>query len=470
MPLKTLAALVLGLFLVGEGRAATRPNIVFITSDDHRWDALGAAGNRAVLTPALDRLVADGVYFRQATVHVSQCLPSRATLLTGLTAHQHGALSHAFQRPEAMRRDAWSDLPTLPGLLRQAGYSTVLVGKWHLEADPWKAGFSRVERWLPSGGALYKDPELARGESREMVEMKGFTQEIFAEDAIAFLTSGEAKAKPFFLWLAFTAPHHSFGPNPSHVEAHYKGKSVAELLPAGFPGNIPMNDWLHYYESVTALDEQVGRVREALAKAGLADNTVLVFLGDNGFMMGQRGVGAEGTAGKAVPYEGSVRVPLIIQGLPGQPAVTDLPASTLDVPPTLLRLAGVEPPASWPGRDFLAALRKAPGAPLEDAFLEWADESGGRFQPFRSVRTPRHKLIVWKEPGKPDELYDLTADPAEEKNLIADPAAKPVREDLEARLWRWLEKTADPAREWPKLAKTEAEPKARKVGAETPQL
>jgi arylsulfatase A-like enzyme len=450
MPRKAIAGLALSLFLAGGAWAAERPNIVFITSDDHRWDALGAAGNRAVHTPALDRLAADGVYFRQATVHVSQCLPSRATLLTGLTAHQHGALSHQHQRPEAMRRDAWSDRPTLPGLLRQAGYTTVLTGKWHLEADPWRTGFSHVRRWFPLGAPLYKDPLLAQGESREMVEVKGYTQEIFSQDAITFLESPEAKARPFFLWLAFTAPHVPFEPNPPHLEALYKDKPVADLLPAGFPKDIKMHDWRRYYQAVSALDEQVGRVREAIAKAGLAETTVLVFLGDNGFMMGQRGIGAEGAAGKAVPYEASVRVPFLAvgPGLGNLPKVNDLPASTLDLPPTLLALAGVEPPASWPGRNLLTAK-------IEDAFIEWADdEEGGRFPPFRMVRTARHKLIVLKDPGKPDELYDQVSDPAEEKNLIADPAAQEVKKDLEARLRSWLDRTADPAKKWPKPALT----------------
>lgn len=449
MPRKTIAGVVLCLFLAGGAGAAERPNIVFITSDDHRWDALGAAGNRAVHTPALDRLAADGIYFRQATVHASQCLPSRATLLTGLTAHQHGAFSHQRQRPDVMRRDAWSGLPTLPGLLRQAGYTTVLTGKWHLEADPWRTGFSHVRRWFPQGAPPYKDPLLAWGESRETSEVKGYTQEIFSEDAIAFLKSPEARAKPFFLWLAFTAPHFPFEPNPPHLEAHYKDKPVTGLLPAGFPKDVPkMQDWRLYYQSVSALDEQVGRVREAIAKAGLAETTVLIFLGDNGFMMGQRGLGAEGAAGKAVPYEGSVRVPLLAvgPGLGSFPKVNDLPVSTLDLPPTFLALAGLEAPASWPGRNLLTAK-------IDDAFIEWADdEDGGRFPPFRMVRTPRHKLIVWKDPGKADELYDLVADPAEEKNLIADPAAQEVRKDLGARLRSWLDRTADPAKKWPKLA------------------
>ncbi|MFP5288699.1 MAG: sulfatase, partial [Thermoanaerobaculia bacterium] len=398
---------------------AARPNIVFITSDDHRWDALGAAGNPAIHTPALDRLAAQGIWFRQATTHVSQCLPVRATLLTGLTAHQHGALSHQNQRPEAMRPDAFQSLPTVPGLLREAGYRTLLVGKWHLSADPWRSGFSEVRTWITGGGAEYRDPELARGNSRELAEVKGFTQQILADDALAFLRGPAAREKPFFLWLAFTAPHVPLEPNSPESQKLYAGKSDAELLPPGFPRNLPPNDWRLYYEAVSDLDRQVGRVVAALEETGLAESTVVVFLGDNGFMMGQRGIGNRGEPGKVVPYEGSIRVPLILWA-PGRKdlaGTSDLPASSLDVPVTLVELAGIRPPAAWPGRDLLGALRRDPKAGLEEAFSEWADEKNQRFGAYRLVRTPRHKLILWKDPAKSGELYDRSADPAEERNL-----------------------------------------------------
>ncbi|HKI04204.1 MAG TPA: sulfatase-like hydrolase/transferase [Thermoanaerobaculia bacterium] len=435
-----------------------RLNILFITSDDHRWDGLGAAGNPAIHTPELDRLAARGVYFRQATTHVSQCLPVRATLLTGLTVHQHGAYTHEDQRADVKRPEAFRDIPTLPGLLREAGYRTVLVGKWHLDADPWLSGFSEVRTWLPGGATLYKDPELARGNTRQTAEIKGYTQEILADDAIGFLrgpAGGKERKEPFFLWLAFTAPHVPLGPNPPAVEKLYADKPPAELMPPGFPRGIPTNDWRHYDEAVSDLDRQVGRVLAALGEAGLAESTVVVFLGDNGHMMGRRGMGAKGAAGKVVPYEDSIRVPLIVWSprLKNLAGPSDLPASSLDLPPTLLRMAGVQPPAIWAGRDLAAALRKEPGAILEDAFSEWADEKSeawGGFA-FRSVRTPRHKLIVWRDAAKPDELYDLAADSGEEKNLIDQPESQEIRRDLAARLRVWMERTSDPALRWPKL-------------------
>lgn len=174
--------------------------------------------------------------------------PPLATLLTGLTPHQHGV----YQRPEAMLPDSFQNLPTVPGLLREAGYRTLMIGKWHLEADPWRSGFSDVRTWLPSGIAEYRNPLLAHGNSREMVETKGFTQQIFADEAIRF-------------------------------------------------------------------------VRSPAAKEGLAGSS-------------------------------------------------DLPASSLDVPVTLVTLAGIHPPATWAGRDLLAALRRDPKNGLEDACTEWADD------------------------------------------------------------------------------------------------
>jgi len=424
--------------------APPKPNIVFITSDDHRWDALGAAGNSAIHTPVLDRLAARGIYFRQATTYVSQCHPIRATLLTGLPVHQHGAFSVQRQSAEAAKPDAFRNLPTVPGLLRDAGYHTLLVGKWHVAADPWLTGFSEVKTWLPGGGADYKDPELARGNSRELSKIKGYTQQIFADDAIDFVRSAAAKEKPFFLWLAFTAPHGPLAPNSPESEKLYAGKSLTELAAPQPSKDIPVEDLRHYYEAVSDLDRQVGRVVTALEEAGLAESTVVVFLGDNGFLVGERGTG------KVVPYEASIRVPLIISSPGGKTPAgpSDLAASSLDVPVTLVELAGLRPPATWPGRNL-----RDPKAGLEEAFTVWADEENARWPAYRLVRTVRHKLVVWKDPAKPGELYDLTADPAEEKNLYDRPEVREVQRDLEARLWAWMERTQDPARQWPKMSK-----------------
>lgn len=429
---------------------SSRPNLVVVLSDDHRWDALGAAGNPAVVTPVMDRMAREGVYFRQATASVSQCHPVRASLLTGLPAYRHGVYSIQYQEPGVA--ETLCRRPTVASLLRDAGYRTVLVGKWHVPPPPWECGFDEVRTWLPDGSTHFHDPELVRGVSDQPETVPGFTQEIFADDAADFLRGEAAQAGPFLLWVGFTAPHFPYEPNPERIAAVYAGRGDEELRPPGFPRDVAANDWRHYDEAVSHLDEQLGRLLAALRETGLAERTVVVLLGDNGYMMGERGVGGPGSRanGKQVPYESSLRVPFLMLG-PGLPEalVSDLPVSSLDLPPTLLSLAGIPAPGSWPGRDLAAAL--AGKLEVREAFAEWSDEESERFgnMAFRAVRTPTHKLIAWKDPARTDELYDLVADPAEARNLIADPAAREVLRDLRSRLSAWMQRHGDPALSWP---------------------
>ena len=441
-------------------REHTRPNIVFIISDDHRWDALGAAGNTKIKTPVLDKLAREGVYFRQATIHVSQCAPSRATLLTGLSPHQSGYYANNFLRSDMQWADRFT-VPTMPGLLQQAGYQTVLVGKWHLATDPWLTGFSDVRTWLPEGASSYVDSRLAKGNSRKKETRKGFTNGIFADDAVEFLSSAAAKEKPFLLWLASTIPHSPYQPNPSHIEHLYEGETTADLHPPGFPKDTPVELSLEgtpsdiaqpglakYYESVSYLDEIVGRVLATLEKQGLADNTVVVFLGDNGLMAGSRGL-----RGKVVPWEESVRVPLIIRApkFAAAKGLSNVPASSLDIPTTILALAGVSHPKDWGGRDLRPVLTGSRKHGIDYAISEWADtESQFRHYTHRLIRTPHYKLVRWDQPDKPDELYDLVADPHETTNLINKPTVRSVRDGLLRRLNVWMERTDDPARFWAK--------------------
>ncbi|MFL6195019.1 MAG: sulfatase [Thermoanaerobaculia bacterium] len=435
---------------IAPAKAPSRPNFLVVLSDDHRWDALGAAGNPSVITPVMDRLAREGVYFRQATVSVSQCHPVRASLLTGLPAFKHGIYSNLLQAPGVA--ETLCRRPTVASLLRDAGYHTVTVGKWHVLAPPWECGFDEVRTWLPNGATDYRDPELSRGASKESATVPGFTQEIFANDALAFLRSKAAQAGPFLLWVGFTAPHFPYEPNPERIQKLYAGRGDDQLLPPHFPRDVAANDWRHYDEAVSYLDEQLGRLLTTLRKTGLAERTVVVLLGDNGYMMGERGIGGPGSraTGKLVPYESSLRVPFVISG-PGLPRAlaSDLPVSSLDLPPTLLSLAGVPAPESWPGRDLAAAL--AGKVEVREAVSEWSDEESEAFgdQAFRAVRTPTHKLIVWKDPARGEELYDLAADPAEARNLIDDPAARELVSGLRSRLLAWMKRNGDPALSWP---------------------
>jgi N-acetylglucosamine-6-sulfatase len=419
-----------------------RPNVVLVISDDHRWDGLGAAGNPHVVTPHLDQLATEGVHFVQATIHVPQCSPSRAQLLTGLPPHQHGQYSNQVQRRDVVAPDGFKQYTLLPSLLGHAEYRTVFVGKWHLAPEPWNCGFSDVRTWLPEGGGRYRDLALAQGRSRETRPMSGFVQQVFADSAIEFLKSPDARRQPFFLWLAFTAPHGPHVPNPPHIERLYAGRTRELLEPPAFRGEGHPRKWAPYYEAISYLDEQVGRILQTLTEERLADNTIVVFLGDNGFMMGSRD-----WDGKVLPYEDSIRVPFIVRA----PSIATIrgksraAVSSLDLPPTILRWTGVsDVPKAWPGRDLTPALR-GEAAGFDAAISEFADHESGQFgqYAYRLIRTPQHKLILWERPGRGDELYDLERDPHETKNAIDDSTLADVRENLRRRLEKWMRETDD---------------------------
>jgi len=422
--------------------AQGKPNIILILSDDHRWDGIGAAGNPNVITPSLDRLAREGVYFPQAIAHIPQCSPNRAMILTGLAPHQTGWYSNQSQRKDVVAPDGLGRYPMLPKLLQDAGYHTALVGKWHLAQEPWLSGFTDVRTWLPQGSGPYSDLPVAHGKSRERKPASGFTQEVFTDDAIQYVKGAAARKQPFFLWLALTAPHGPFAPNPERIQKLYAGKPAESLLPPGFDRNAKMANWTNYYEAITSVDEQVGRIMQTLEDQKLARNTIVVFMGDNGFMMGSRGWN-----GKVIPYEESVRVPLIVHApmLAKFEGRTDAAASSLDLPVSIGRWAGAKVPADWSGRDLTPALRSKKDHKLPHAVAEFPDNTSKEFgqYAYRSIRTPAAKLILWEAESKRDELYDLVKDPRETANLLEDPAYDKVESELRTHLEAWMKRTGD---------------------------
>jgi N-acetylglucosamine-6-sulfatase len=441
-------------------KVTKQPNIVFIISDDHRWDALGAAGNKEIKTPVLDKLAREGIYFRQAIIYVSMCAPSRAVLLTGLSPHQNGYYANNFVRDDLQWADRFT-VPTMPGLLQKAGYQTVLVGKWHLVTDPWLTGFSDVRTWLPDGASSYIDSRLAKGNSRKKEKITGFTNGIFTDDAITFLSSGAAKEKPFLLWFASTIPHSPFKPNPSHFEHMYEEEKDHDIIPPAFPshhtvalgqegtvGDSVAPKMINYYQSVSHLDSLVGRITATLEKEGLAENTIVIFMGDNGLMAGSRNI-----KGKVVPWEESLRVPLIIKApkLATIKGVSNVPVSSLDISATILSMAGISVPKEWSGRNLMPVLKGSKTHGINYALSQWADTQGQfRHYTHRLVRTPKYKLIRWDKPYKPDEMYDLVADPHETKNIINEPSIRTERDKLLGWLFAGMKRTNDPALYWPK--------------------
>lgn len=250
--------------------APEKPNIVVLMSDDHRWDALGVAGNRAVATPSLDRFGSKGMYCRQATAFTPQCIPNRTCTLAGVCAHQHGWTSNqsvlaANDAPPTIKQEFVTEK------LAAAGYRTGLVGKWRLPIDLWRKGVSDVRLWLPRGSGPNVDPKLADGPSQEVMARRGYRQALFADDAVRFLGGPQASEKPFFLWVGFTAPHVSMGPNPRRFVDAYARRRFVDLLPPGFTPSRPTLDFRLYYQAVSHLDEEVGQILAALKANNLRE-------------------------------------------------------------------------------------------------------------------------------------------------------------------------------------------------------
>jgi N-acetylglucosamine-6-sulfatase len=430
-------------------QSSKKKNIILIISDDHRFDAVGIAGNKKISTPNLDALAQGGFYFPQATIHTSQCSPSRSTLLSGLPPHLHGVFSN-----DVLKDSDWSQFftqPTLPQLLQSAGYHTLLSGKWHVPADPWKIGFEEVRYWLPGGAGVYKDPQLAFGNTRDKKKITGFTNEIFAKEVISFLQSPAAKEKPFFVWFSATAPHAPYKPNPKRIEEIYAGKTARDLLPPAFLEKYTPGDLLHYYEAISFLDELVGRIMKTLDETQLNQETIIVFIGDNGLMMGSRGL-----KGKVNPYEESVRVPLIIRLPQKNDSVRRVlsPVSSLDLSPTILSLAGIKQPEAWPGRSFSGWLVKNNKSSFDYAVSEWADNQHQfGYYSHRLIRTMEYKLILWEDAKQKTELYDLVKDPAELSNVADTEGYKSIQKKLMDKLIGWMKETKDPALGWKNVPK-----------------
>ena len=237
-------------FAAGAAAAAlpaqtARPNIVFILSDDHHFQCFGDNGNPHIHTPNLDRLSRSGINFTNGIITTSQCCPSRGVLLSGLETYQSGLLSNG---QTAFRPGIG---PTVVDQIRRSGYETALVGKWHIRPEPGDCGFSKAPLWLRGGGSRYVDPALRRGLDGKDNPTPGHITDLFTDAAIDQVRSAR---KPFFLWLAYNAPH-----TPWHADAKYRdlyaGRDPERLAPPAHPPGGAKFDWVTYYSVITHLDE-----------------------------------------------------------------------------------------------------------------------------------------------------------------------------------------------------------------------
>jgi arylsulfatase A-like enzyme len=415
-----------------------RPNILFLFSDDHHFQCLGAAGNPHIRTPHLDSLAAGGVHFTNGLISTSQCCPSRGVILSGLESYQSGLISNGATsfRPGAVRK-------TVVQQMRDSGYDTVHIGKWHITPPPGASGFERSPLWLRGGGSVYRDPLLRHGQQGRDEKTPGHITDLFTGAAIAEIRRAK---QPYFLWLAYNAPHTPWYAAEKYF-APYAGMADGNLAPPLHPPGGAKFDWRTYYAVITHLDEAIGRLVAAVKESGQWDDTVLFFLGDNGYMAGTRN-----WSGKVRHWDESVRVPYLVSGgwVKHAGKVAD-PVASVDAAATWLDIAGVKPVQPLAGRSLASYLRTGRG-PVREAYSAWDDPRPEGLavrvavEPYRLVRTGRHKLVVFE--SKRQSLYDCVRDPGETADLIGDPEHAALRGELQAKLRQRMRETADRALAW----------------------
>ncbi len=417
-------------------RRDRRPNVVVILTDDQRWDCMSCAGHPFLKTPNMDRLAAEGARFANAFVTTSLCSPSRASMLSGLYAHTHQVINNFTDFPKA--------LASYPRRLQEAGYETAYIGKWHMneKTDEKQPGF---DFWAShKGQGTYYDTTFNIEGNRQV--LKGYYTHRVTDLAEDWLR--RPHTRPFLMILGHKAPHGPFQPEPKyeHIFDNIKiekpatvndigeGKPswVRERLATWHGINGPLyglQEWDKfircYLGVLPSVDDSVGRIYETLRAIGQLDNTLLIYLSDNGFMLGEHG-GID----KRCMYEESIRVPLVVRYPEWitTPRVVNEMVLNIDLAPSILDLCGAQPLGRRiHGRSWKNLLRGDARGWRRSWYYEYNYEKEFPYTPnVRGVRTDEWKYIHYPNgDGQPDkykaELYHLASDPLETKNLIDAP-------------------------------------------------
>jgi len=425
-----------------------KPNFVFFMTDDQRWDGMSCAGNPVIKTPNMDRIAEGGVRFTNMFVTTSLCGPSRASILTGKYVHNHGVRRNGMSLPMEQK--------TFLEILKEAGYETAFIGKWHNRDRAENRGLDYYFGF--KGQGRYKNP-IASENFGPDTEYKGHVSDVLADHAIKYLEMEHEE--PFCLLLWFKAPHRSWHPaerfkdlykdikmpEPATFHDTYEGKpdavKNADMKIGDFKDVPDLDTFLKdYYRCIVGVDENVGRVLDALDKLGYEDNTVVLYTGDNGFFLGEHHF-----FDKRLMYEESIRVPLLVKYpkmvKPG--TTNEEMVLNVDFAPTILALAGAPIPEAMDGENFKPLLRGKETLWREDFLYEYYEYPAVHMvRKNRGVRTKRWKYIHYFEEPQEFELFDLQNDPHEMHNLINDPAYKDILERLKARMIALRKELKDP--------------------------
>jgi arylsulfatase A-like enzyme len=434
-------------------QAAERPmNVIFLLADDQRWDTLGSYGNPVIQTPELDQLAREGVRFEHMFVTTSICVTSRASFITGQYARRHGIWGFETELSPTQLAESYL------GRMKAAGYHLGFIGKWGV-GDPPK-GYFDYDRTFPGQGTFILDVD---GETRHLTSVMG-------DQAIEFVSTAPDD-RPFCLSVSFKAAHvqdsyditdtpFPCDPALSDLYEDVEIEPPVSALPQFFerlPPSLQNSEarlrWAirfwgparyqesvkGYYRLVTGIDRVVGRLRATLEEQGLADTTAIVYTGDNGFFLGEYGL-----AGKWTPHEASIRVPLLVYD-PRLPAgargrVRPEMALNIDIAPTLLAFAGLDPSASMQGESLLPLVSGESPEWRTEFFYEHLFEHP-RLPRMEGVRTEQWKYIRYvDEDPNIEELYDLRRDPQELENLAGRAEWRPVLEKLRQSRQAWSQK------------------------------
>lgn len=443
----------------GPSLAAGNPNIIFILTDDQRYDEVGFL-NPVLETPNMDALARRGVHFRNAFVTTALCSPSRASILTGKMMHNHGVIDNNRPLP--------AGLTLFPAHLQTAGYQTAFVGKWHMggrisEQRP------EFDFWVSFPGQGTYNPTDAFGQTTRLnvngadVPQQGYITDELTDYALRFLDERDP-GRPFFLYLSHKAVHATFEPAERHAD-QYADAWIQLGSPPPLEADVPMwvtnqrNSWhgdefpyhsdlplaefkRQYHRTLSAVDDSVGRLLDWLEANGLDQNTVVILMGDNGFLFGEHGL-----IDKRNAYEESMRVPLLLSA-PGRYAagqVVEALVANIDIAPTLLDLAGAGIPAGYDGMSFARLPAGPEGA--DGPEIPWRDHLTYEYYwEFNypqtpttfALRTDRYKYIQYHGVWDTEELYDLSKDPGESRNLIEDPDLLEVKVAMREQLYASL--------------------------------